>query len=70
MAQRHYLDTADMATVRTLVARHGLRPMVDAVAAAAQELHEQEIPVPDEYGQPMEADDLEIAVSNLGEQLY
>lgn len=70
MAKRHYLDPGDMATIRTLVARHGLRPVVDAVGAAAVELSNQDIPVADEYGDPMDASDIQTAAANLAEGLY
>jgi hypothetical protein len=47
------------------VARHGLRPVVDAVGAAARELLEADIPVLDEYHEPMDKGDVETAADNL-----
>lgn len=65
MADRHYLSGVDHETVRTLVARHGLRPMVDAVGCAARELIESGVPVLNEFHEPMDEGDIQVAAENL-----
>ena len=65
------LTPEDMNTVQALVARYGLRPMVNAIAEATDELHADGKPVLDEFGDPMDEGDIQTAVSNLLEgQLY
>jgi hypothetical protein len=59
------MDARDQQTVRALVARYGLRPVVDAVGAAALALLAAREPVKDEDGDAMDAEDIEIAARNL-----
>jgi hypothetical protein len=61
------MDSGDRQTVQALVARYGLRPVVDAVAAAALALLEAGQPVKDAQGDPMDREDIETAAQNLRE---
>jgi hypothetical protein len=66
-----HLTPEDMTTVRALVAHYGLRPMVNAIAKAAEELDADGKPVLDEFGDPMDEGDIQTAVANLLDgQLY
>jgi hypothetical protein len=67
IGNRHYLDAESMSQVRALVHVHGLRPMVDAVATAARELHEAGTPIKDAYGDPMDGNDILTAYHGLTE---
>lgn len=70
MSVRHYLNKDDQELIRSLVARNGLRPVVDAVGAAAMYLMEHDQPVMDAEGDPMDAEDIETAAANLADDLY
>lgn len=65
MANRIYLPPAAHATIKSAVREFGLRPVVDSVGAAARELLQDGVPVLDEHGEPMDADDIETAAENL-----
>jgi hypothetical protein len=65
------LKPQDMSIVRDLLARYGLRPLVNSVAKAADEFLAEGKPVLNEHGEPMDEGDIETAVANLLEgQLY
>jgi hypothetical protein len=64
------LKSTDLLVIMAVVAEYGLRPVVDAVAAAAQMLLEAGEPVKDEQGESMDREDIETAVRNLLEGLY
>ena len=65
ISDRHYLNNHDMLIVEQLVAKHGLRPMVDAVGAVAKKLVEDGQKVKDAYGDPMDKEDVETASHHL-----
>lgn len=65
MAKRHSVSGVDHETIRTLVARHGLRPVVNAVGKSARELAKSGIPVLNEFHEPMDKDNIRIAAENL-----
>jgi hypothetical protein len=60
-----HLNEHDTQTVRTLVAEYGLRPVVNAVGAAALALLQTGQPVKDADGDPMDEGEIETAAHNL-----
>lgn len=65
MADRVLLDQESFNQVHKLVRQFGLRPMVDAVGAAALRLVQAGETVKDEYGEAMDSEDVEVAADNL-----
>jgi hypothetical protein len=59
------MDENDKNTIKELVRKHGLRPVVDAVGYATRQLFEAGEPIKDEDGEPMFADDVKCAIDNL-----
>jgi len=70
MVERVYLNPAEFAKVKELVRQHGLRPVIDAVAAAAAELVEADEPVLNEYGDARDAEDVAVSIAMMSGDLY
>lgn len=62
---RHYLDETDLAVVQDLIRRNGLRPVVDAIGAAARKESKSGHSVLNEHGERMSREDVLTAAFNL-----
>lgn len=63
--ERHYLDKTDMDAVQDLVRRNGLRPVIDAVGAAALSDVNAGHFVLNEFEEKMDESDVRTAAYNL-----
>lgn len=58
-------NVLDFSEIKALVTKYGLRPVIDAVANAAEMLDKSRLPVKDAYGDPMDSEDIRTATHNL-----
>lgn len=64
------MPSEDLLIIRRLLVKHGLRPVVNAVATVTESILNDGEVVEDEYGVPMVDDDVRTFIANLKQDMH
>lgn len=64
------LPNGQIALLIFMVGEYGLRPTVNGLADAIEDLLNTKATIRDEFGEPMHESDIQLSIKNLRESLY